>query len=62
MSLPSINFLHLTVSETLPGQTFSSRPPANLATYPVSILAATVSDLQGLLSLATAHLRGPRLN
>ena len=29
MSLPSINFLHLTVSEIQPGQTFSRRPPAN---------------------------------
>ena len=27
MSLPSINFLHLTVSEIQPGQTFSRRPP-----------------------------------
>ena len=29
MSLPSINFLHLTVSETQPGQTISRRPPAH---------------------------------
>ena len=29
MSLPSINFLHLTVSEIQPGQTFSRRPPAH---------------------------------
>ena len=28
MSLPSINFLHLTVSEIQPAQTFSRRPPA----------------------------------
>ena len=27
MSLPNINFLHLTVSEIQPGQTFSRRPP-----------------------------------
>ena len=27
MSLPSINFLHLTVSEIQPGQTFSRRLP-----------------------------------
>ena len=27
MSLPSMNFLHLTVSEIQPGQTFSRRPP-----------------------------------
>ena len=27
MSLPSINFQHLTVSEIQPGQTFSRRPP-----------------------------------
>ena len=27
MSLPSINFLHLTVSEIQPGQTISRRPP-----------------------------------
>ena len=29
MSLPSINFLHLTVSEIQPGQTISRRPPAH---------------------------------
>ena len=29
MSLPSINFLHLTVSEIQAGQTFSRRPPAH---------------------------------
>ena len=29
MSLPSINFLHLTVSEIQPGQTFSRRPPSH---------------------------------
>ena len=29
MSLPSINFLHLTVSEIQPGQTSSRRPPAH---------------------------------
>ena len=29
MSLPSINFLHLTVSEIQPGQTFSRHPPAH---------------------------------
>ena len=29
MSLPSINFLHRTVSEIQPGQTFSRRPPAH---------------------------------
>ena len=29
MSLPSINFLHLMVSEIQPGQTFSRRPPAH---------------------------------
>ena len=29
MSLPSINFLHLTVSEIQPGQTFSHRRPAH---------------------------------
>ena len=28
MSLPSMNFLHLTVSEIQPGQTISRRPPA----------------------------------
>ena len=28
MSLPRINFLHLTVSEIQPGQTISRRPPA----------------------------------
>ena len=27
MSIPSINFLHLTVSEIQPGQTISRRPP-----------------------------------
>ena len=27
MSLPSMNFLHLTVSEIQPGQTISRRPP-----------------------------------
>ena len=30
MSLPSINFLHLTVSEIQPGQTFSHHLPAHL--------------------------------
>ena len=29
MSLPSINFLHLTVSEIQPGQPFCRRPPAH---------------------------------
>ena len=29
MSLPSINFLHLMVSEIQPGQTISRRPPAH---------------------------------
>ena len=29
MSLPSMNFLHFTVSEIQPGQTISRRPPAN---------------------------------
>ena len=29
MSLPCINFLHLTLSEIQPGQTFSRRPPAH---------------------------------
>ena len=29
MSLPSINFLHLIVSEIQPGQTFSRLPPAH---------------------------------
>ena len=29
MSLPSINFLHLTVSEIQPGETFSPHPPAH---------------------------------
>ena len=29
MSLPSMNFLHLTVSELQPGQTISRRPPAH---------------------------------
>ena len=29
MSLPSINFLHLTVSEIHPGQTFSRSPPTH---------------------------------
>ena len=29
MSLPSMNFLHLTVSEIQPGQTISRRPPAH---------------------------------
>ena len=29
MSLPSINILHLTVSEIHPGQTFSRRPPTH---------------------------------
>ena len=29
MSLPSMNFLHLTVSEIQPGQTFSHNPPAH---------------------------------
>ena len=29
ISLPRINFLHLTVSEIQPGQTFSCRPPAH---------------------------------
>ena len=29
MSLPSINFLQLMVSEIQPGQTFSRRPPAH---------------------------------
>ena len=29
MSLPSINFLHLTVSEIQPGQTISRHPPAS---------------------------------
>ena len=29
MSLPSINFLHLTVSEIQPGQTFSRRPTSH---------------------------------
>ena len=32
MSLPSINFLHLTVSEIQPGQTFYRRPPAHADT------------------------------
>ena len=34
MSLPSMNFLHLTVSEIQPGQTISRRPPARLPTRP----------------------------
>ena len=34
MSLPSINFLHLTVSEIQPGQTFSRRPDARLPAHP----------------------------
>ena len=29
MSLPSMNFLHLTVSEIQPGQTISRRPPTH---------------------------------
>ena len=29
MSLPSMNFLHLTVSEIQPGQTISRHPPAH---------------------------------
>ena len=29
MSLPSINFIHLTVSEIQPGQTFPRQPPAH---------------------------------
>ena len=29
MSLPSMNLLHLTVSEIQPGQTISRRPPAH---------------------------------
>ena len=29
MSLPSMNFLHLTVFEIQPGQTISRRPPAH---------------------------------
>ena len=32
MSLPSVNFLHLTVSEIQAGQTFSRSPPAHLDT------------------------------
>ena len=34
MSLPSINFLHLTVSEIQPGQTFSRHPPACPTAHP----------------------------
>ena len=34
MSLPSINFLHLTVSEIQPGQTISRRPPTRLPAHP----------------------------
>ena len=32
MSLPCVNFLHLTVSEIQPGQTFPRRPPTHLDT------------------------------
>ena len=34
MSLPSINFLHLTVSEIQPGQTISQRPPTRPPAHP----------------------------
>ena len=34
MSLPSINFLHLTVSEIQPGQTISRRPDARPPDHP----------------------------
>ena len=34
MSLPSINFLHPTVSEIQPGQTFSHRPPTHPPAHP----------------------------
>ena len=34
MSLPSMNFLHLTVSEIQPGQTISRRPPDHLPVHP----------------------------
>ena len=34
MSLPSINFLHLTVSEIQPGQTISRRPPTRPHAHP----------------------------
>ena len=34
MSLPSMNFLHLTVSEIQPGQTISHRPPDRLPAHP----------------------------
>ena len=34
MSLPSMNFLHLTVSEIQPGQTISRHPPAHPPTHP----------------------------
>ena len=34
MSLPSINFLHLTVCEIQPGQSFSRRPPARPPAHP----------------------------
>ena len=34
MSLPSMNFLHLTVSEIQSGQTISRRPPTHLPAHP----------------------------
>ena len=34
MSLPSINVLHLTVSEIQPGETFSRRPRTHPPTHP----------------------------
>ena len=44
MSLPSINFLHLTVSEIQPGQIFSRRPPTHLDTMGEN---NTPTDLKG---------------
>ena len=50
MSLPSINFLHLTVSEIQAGQTFpAARPPDRLPTHPDTMGENnTPTDLEGL--------------
>ena len=45
MSLPSMTFLHLTVSEIQPGQTISRRPPAHPDTMGEN---NTPTDLKGL--------------
>ena len=62
MSLPSMNFLHLTVSEIQPGQTISRRPPGRPPAHPDTMGENnTLTALKGCGVKSSAVSRQERL-